>query len=280
MQLVLLSGVSGSGKSVALKALEDAGYFCVDNLPADLIGALADYASQRNEPKVAISADARSRESLGRLPEIVERERKRGTDVRVIFLDASDQSLVRRFSETRRPHPLAGEDRTLPEAIAEERRVLSWLAEIGQRIDTGMLTPSQLRGWIQDLVVTDRAQLTLIFESFGYKGGVPLDADFVFDARCVLPNPHYEPQLRALTGADDAVVEFLERETQAGLLVEDIQRFLQRWLPRFVLDQRASITVAIGCTGGRHRSIYIVRQLAQLFASEYTVVVRHRDTRD
>jgi UPF0042 nucleotide-binding protein len=280
MQLVLLSGVSGSGKSVALKALEDAGYFCVDNLPADLIGALADYASQRNEPKVAISADARSRESLGRLPEIVERERKRGTDVRVIFLDASDQSLVRRFSETRRPHPLAGEDRTLPEAIAEERRVLSWLAEIGQRIDTSMLTPSQLRGWIQDLVVTDRAQLTLIFESFGYKGGVPLDADFVFDARCVLPNPHYEPQLRALTGADDAVVEFLERETQVGLLVEDIQRFLQRWLPRFVLDQRASITVAIGCTGGRHRSIYIVRQLAQRFASEYTVVVRHRDTRD
>lgn len=280
MQLVLLSGVSGSGKSVALKALEDAGYFCVDNLPADLIGALADYASQRNEPKVAISADARSRESLGRLPEIVERERKRGTDVRVIFLDASDQSLVRRFSETRRPHPLAGEDRTLPEAIAEERRVLSWLAEIGQRIDTGMLTPNQLRGWIQDLVVTDRAQLTLIFESFGYKGGVPLDADFVFDARCVLPNPHYEPQLRSLTGADDAVVEFLERETQVGLLVEDIQRFLQRWLPRFVLDQRASITVAIGCTGGRHRSIYIVRQLAQRFASEYTVVVRHRDTRD
>ena len=280
MQLVLLSGVSGSGKSVALKALEDAGYFCVDNLPADLIGALADYALQRNEPKVAISADARSRESLGRLPEIVERERKRGTDVRVIFLDASDQSLVRRFSETRRPHPLAGEDRTLPEAIAEERRLLSWLAEIGQRIDTGMLTPNQLRGWIQDLVVTDRAQLTLIFESFGYKGGVPLDADFVFDARCVLPNPHYEPQLRALTGADEAVVEFLERETQVGLLVEDIQRFLQRWLPRFVLDQRASITVAIGCTGGRHRSVYIVRQLAQRFASEHTVIVRHRDTRD
>lgn len=280
MQLVLLSGVSGSGKSVALKALEDAGYFCVDNLPADLVGALADYAAERNEPRVAISADARSRESLGRLPAIVERESKRGTDVRVIFLDASDQSLVRRFSETRRPHPLAGEDRTLPEAIAEERRVLSWLAEIGQRIDTSMLTPNQLRGWIQDLVVTDRARLTLIFESFGYKGGVPLDADFVFDARCVLPNPHYEPQLRALTGADDAVVEFLERETQVGLLVEDIQRFLQRWLPRFVLDQRASITVAIGCTGGRHRSIYIVRQLAQRFASEYTVVVRHRDTKD
>ena len=280
MQLVILSGLAGSGKSVALKALEDAGFFCVDNLPAELIGPLADHAASRNEPKVAIGADARSGASLGRLPEIVERERARGADVRVIFLDTNDQSLVRRFSETRRPHPLAGEGRTLPEAIAEERRVLSWLAEIGQRVDTSRLTPNQLRGWIQDLVVTDRAQLTLIFESFGYKGGVPLDADFVFDARCVLPNPHYEPQLRALTGADDAVVEFLERETQVGLLVEDIQRFLQRWLPRFVLDQRASITVAIGCTGGRHRSIYIVRQLAQRFASEYTVVVRHRDTKD
>lgn len=280
MQLVLLSGVSGSGKSVALKALEDAGYFCVDNLPAELIGPLADYAALRNEPRVAISADARSRESLGRLPEIVERERARGTDVRVIFLDTNDQSLVRRFSETRRPHPLAGEDRTLQEAIAEERRVLAWLSEIGQRIDTSVLTPNQLRGWIQDLVVTDRATLTLIFESFGYKGGVPLDADFVFDARCVLPNPHYEPQLRAQTGNDADVIAFLERETQVGLLVEDIQRFLQRWLPRFVLDQRASITVAIGCTGGRHRSIYIVNQLAQRFASEYAVVVRHRDTRD
>jgi UPF0042 nucleotide-binding protein len=277
MQLVLLSGVSGSGKSVALKALEDAGYFCVDNLPADLIGPLADYSLSRGEPKVAISADARSRESLGRLPAIVEKERGRGTDVRVIFLDASDESLVRRFSESRRPHPLSGDGRTLPEAIAEERRLLAWLAEIGQRIDTSVLTPGQLRGWIQDLVVADRTQLTLIFESFGFKSGPPLDADFVFDARCVLPNPHYDPQLRPQTGHDADVIAFLERETQAGILIEDIQRFLQRWLPRFVLDQRASITIAIGCTGGRHRSVYIVEQLAERFASEYQVVVRHRD---
>jgi RNase adapter protein RapZ len=277
MQLVLLSGVSGSGKSVALKALEDSGYFCVDNLPADLIGALADYAVSRGEPKVAISADARSRESLGRLPEIVEKEKARGNDVRVIFLDASDESLVRRFSETRRPHPLAGDGLSLPDAIAEERRVLAWLAEIGQRIDTSALTPGQLRGWIQDLIVTDRGQLTLIFESFGFKRGPPLDADFVFDARCVLPNPHYDPQLRPLTGHDAEVVSFLERETQAGLLIEDIQRFLQRWLPRFLLDQRASITIAIGCTGGRHRSVYIAEALAERFASDHQVVVRHRD---
>ena len=277
MQLVLLSGVSGSGKSVALKALEDAGYFCVDNLPAELVAPLADYARTRGEERVAISADARSRESLGGLPAMVEQLRGNGIEVRVIFLDSDDESLLRRFSESRRPHPLA-EGRTLAEAIAEERRVLSWLAEIGQRIDTSHLTPNQLRGWIRDLVVTDRHQLTLIFESFGFKGGAPLDADFVFDARCVLPNPHYDPQLRPLTGHDAPVAEFLERETQANLLVEDIQAFLQRWLPRFMLDQRASITVAIGCTGGRHRSIYIANQLADRFRSEYPVVVRHRDT--
>ena len=278
MQLVLLSGVSGSGKSVALKALEDAGFFCVDNLPADLIGSLADYAMARNEPKVAISADARSRESLGRLPDIVAKERDRGNDVRVIFLDADDESIARRFSETRRPHPLAGEGRVLREAIAEERRLLAWLAEIGQRIDTSHLTPSQLRGWIQDLMmVTDRSRLTLSFESFGFKDGTPLDADFVFDARCILPNPYYDPRLRPLTGHDPEVVAFLERETQAGIYIEDIQRFLQAWLPRFVLDQRASITIAIGCTGGRHRSVYIVDQLAERFAPDYPVVVRHRD---
>ena len=278
MQLVVLSGVSGSGKSVALKALEDAGYFCVDNLPADLVATLADYLASRNEPKVAISADARSRESLSRLPMIVERERARGTDVRVIFLDASDESVVRRFSESRRPHPLARDGQSLPEAIAEERRVLAGLAEIGQRIDTSVLIPAQLRGWIQDLVVADRTRMTLVVESFGWKNGPPLDADFVFDTR-FLPNPHYDPQLRAQTGHDPQVVSFLERETQAGLLIEDIQRFLQRWLPRFVLDQRASITVAIGCTGGRHRSVYVADQIAERFASEYQVVLRHRDLR-
>ena len=276
MQLVFVTGVSGSGKSVALRTLEDAGYFCVDNLPADLIAALVDYAASRGEPKVAISADARGQESLGRLPAVVERERARGQDVRVIFLDASDESLVRRFSESRRPHPLSREDRSLPEALAEERALLSPLAEIAQRIDTSNLTPVQLRSWMQDLVVADRSRMTLVFETFGWKGGPPLDADFVFDAR-FLPNPHYDPQLRPQTGADPAVIAFLQRETQAELYVEDIQRFLQRWLPRFVLDQRASLTVAIGCTGGRHRSVYVASELAERFASEYEVVLRHRD---
>jgi UPF0042 nucleotide-binding protein len=277
MLLVLLSGVSGSGKSVALKALEDAHFFCVDNLPADLISPLVEYAESRGEPKVAISADARSRESLGRLPDIVARLRERGHDVRVIFLDSNDESLVRRFSETRRPHPLARDGQALAEAIAEERRVLAWLAEIGHRIDTSALLPAQLRGWVQDLIVTDRERLVLTFESFGFKGGVPLDADYVFDARCVLPNPHYDPALRNLTGKDADVIAYLERETQAGIFIEDIQRFLQRWLPRFMLDQRAFLTVAIGCTGGRHRSVYIAEQLAERFGSEHQVVLRHRD---
>jgi UPF0042 nucleotide-binding protein len=276
MQLVFLTGVSGSGKSVALRTLEDAGYFCVDNLPADLISSLVDYAASRGEPKVAISADARGPESLGRLPGVIERERERGQDVRVIFLDASDESLVRRFSESRRPHPLSRADRSLPEAIAEERALLSPLVEIAQRIDTSSLTPVQLRSWIQDLVVADRTKMTLVFETFGWKGGPPSDADFVFDAR-FLPNPHYDAQLRPQTGSDPEVMAFLQRETQAELYVEDIQRFLQRWLPRFVLDQRPSLTVAIGCTGGRHRSVYVAHQLAERFSSEYQVVLRHRD---
>lgn len=276
MKLVLLTGVSGSGKSVALKALEDAGFFCVDNLPADLIPALVDFVATRREPKVAISADARAVETLARLPEIVAAERARGTDLRLVFLDANDESLVRRFSETRRPHPLASEGRTLEEAIAEERRLLAGLAETGLRIDTSALAPSQLRGWIQDLVVADRSRLTLCVESFGFKGGVPLDADFVFDVR-FLPNPHYDPQLRPLTGADPEVVAFLERETEAGVFIEEIQRFLQRWIPKFVLDQRAALTVAFGCTGGRHRSVYVANQLAERFAADYRVLVRHRD---
>jgi len=273
MQLVLLSGVSGSGKSVALKALEDAGFFCVDNLPA---GMVHDLVASRSEPKVAISADARSPETLAQLPAIVARERERGIDVGVIFLDATDESLVRRFSETRRPHPLAREARTIHEAIAEERKLLEGVAEIGQRIDTSALTPSQLRGWIQDLVVAGRSRLSLVFTSFGYKGGVPLDADFVFDMR-FLPNPHYDPKLRTLTGVDPEVVAFLERETEAGVVIEDIQRFLQRWLPKYVLDQRASLTVAIGCTGGRHRSVYVASQLAERFGADYDVILRHRD---
>jgi UPF0042 nucleotide-binding protein len=276
MQLTLISGVSGSGKSVALKALEDAGYFCVDNLPPTLIAELVSYVSSRGEPRVAVSADARSAETIGILPDVVAGQRRSGTDVRLIFLDASDASLMRRFSESRRPHPLAGEGRTIEESIAEERALLAPIAELGQRLDTSSLTPVQLRGWIHDLMVLDPTRLTLCLESFGFKGGVPLDADFVFDSR-FLPNPHYDPVLRPKTGKDREVATFLERETEAGLLLEDIQRFVERWLPKFTLERRAALTIAIGCTGGRHRSVYLVEALAERLRRQYPLIVRHRD---
>ena len=276
MQLTLVSGVSGSGKSVALKALEDSGYFCVDNLPPHLIRGLVSYVASRGDPRVAVSADARSADTIGILPKVVEEERANGTDVRLIFLDASDASLVRRFSETRRPHPLAGAGRTLEEAIAEERSLLAPIAELGQRVDTSTLNPVQLRGWIHDLLVTDTSRLLLCIESFGFKGGVPLDADFVFDAR-FLPNPYYDPLLRPKSGKDPDVAAFLERETEAGLFLEDIQRLIERWLPKFTLDRRAALTVAIGCTGGRHRSVYLVEGLAARLRPQHQLIVRHRD---
>jgi UPF0042 nucleotide-binding protein len=276
MQLILLSGVSGSGKSVALRALEDAGYFCVDNLPPHLIGNLVAYAAARGEPRVAVSADARSADTISGLPQVAADIRAGGIDVRLVFLDASDASLVRRFSETRRPHPLAGEGRTLEEALALERGLLAPVAEMGHRVDTSTLTPVQLRGWIRDLLVLDPTRLALSLESFGFKGGVPLNADFVFDAR-FLPNPHYDPLLRPKTGLDAEIATFLEGETEAGLLVEDIHRFIERWFPRFSLDRRAALTVAVGCTGGRHRSVYIVERLAERLRPEHPVIVRHRD---
>jgi UPF0042 nucleotide-binding protein len=276
VQLTLVSGVSGSGKSVALKALEDAGYFCVDNLPPHLIRGLVSYVASRGDPRVAVSADARSADTIGILPKVVEEERANGTDVRLVFLDASNASLVRRFSETRRPHPLAGAGRTLEEAIAEERALLAPIAELGQRVDTSNLNPVQLRRWIQDLLVTDTSRLVLCLESFGFKGGVPLDADFVFDAR-FLPNPHYDPLLRPKSGKDPEVAAFLECETEAGLFLEDIQRMIERWLPKFALDRRAALTVAIGCTGGRHRSVYLVEGLAARLRPQYALIVRHRD---
>lgn len=276
MQLTLVSGVSGSGKSIALKALEDSGYFCVDNLPPVLIRGLIAWVASRGEPCVAVSADARSVDAIEILPRIVEEERSHGTEVRLLFLDASDASLVRRFSETRRPHPLAGEGRTLEEAIATERTLLAPISEMGHRVDTSSLSPVQLRGWIHDLLMTDPSRLVLCLESFGFKGGVPLDADFVFDSR-FLPNPYYDPRLRHLSGTDPEVADFLERETEALVFLEDIHRLIERWLPRFTQERRAALTVAIGCTGGRHRSVYLVEGLARHLRPHHALIVRHRD---
>ena len=276
MQLILLSGLSGSGKSVALKALEDTGYFAVDNLPASLIATLIDSIKASSE-KVAISIDARTGETLLTLPDTIKQLNASGIDCRVIFLEANDDALARRFSETRRPHPLADKiPGGMMACIKEERRMLADIAELGHRMDTSDVSPNALRGWIKDWLKVDRNRIALAFQSFGFKHGIPMDADLVFDAR-FLPNPYYDPVLRPLTGKDAPVKAFLQADLNVAHFVDDIASFLLRWLPSFMRDNRAALTIAIGCTGGQHRSVYIVEELAQRFGSEQQVLIRHRD---
>ena len=274
MQLILVSGLSGAGKSIALDVLEDGGYYCVDNLPAtlllDVVGFLADAGHER----VAVSVDARSA-ALAALPEGVARLKSGGADCRVLFLEANPQTLMRRFSETRRRHPLTVEGLTLAEAIERERTLLGGVAELGHRIDTSELQPKVLRNWIRDMLGLSGGSLTVLFESFAFRDGIPLDADWVIDVR-MLPNPHYDPALRPLTGRDAAVIAFLDGQEQVQQLREDVRAFLARWLPEVVKDNRSYLTVAIGCTGGRHRSVYMAEKLAAAFAGAWRVLVRHR----
>ncbi len=275
MKLVLVSGFSGSGKSVALKALEDTGYFAVDNLPASLVESLL--VEMADLPQIAIAIDVRSGESVAALPALVKSLRVRDVDCRLLFLEANDDSIARRFAETRRPHPLA--DRVsggVTACIAEERRLLADIAELGHRMDTSGVNANVLRGWIKDWLELDRSRLSLTFQSFGFKHGNPMDADFLFDAR-FLPNPFYDPQLRALTGRDEKVRTMLLADTNAGRFVRDIADFISRWLPSFARDNRTSLTIAIGCTGGQHRSVFIVEELAAYFGGNQQVLVRHRD---
>jgi UPF0042 nucleotide-binding protein len=274
MQLVLVSGMSGSGKSIALTVLEDAGYYCVDNLPAPLLLEVVRFLSEAGHEQVAVSVDARS-VALSALPERLGELRNHGIDSRLLYLEASQESLLRRFSETRRRHPLAGQGLTVAEAIERERQMLGGVAELGHRIDTSDLQPKALRHWIKDLLGLQPASMMLLFESFGFKDGIPLDANWVIDAR-MLPNPHYEPGLRALTGRDPAVIEFLENQEAVGRLFDDVRGFLRRWLPEMVRDNRYHVTVAIGCTGGQHRSVYLAEKLAADFGKTWPVLVRHR----
>lgn len=274
MQLVLVSGMSGSGKSIALTVLEDAGYYCVDNLPAPLLVEVVRFLSEAGHENVAVSVDARS-VALSALPERLDELRARGIDSRLLYLEASQDSLLRRFSETRRRHPLAGQGLTVAEAIEREREMLGGVAELGHRIDTSDLQPKALRHWIKDLLGLHSGSMMLLFESFGFKDGIPLDANWVIDAR-MLPNPHYEPDLRALTGRDPPVIAFLEKQEAVGRLFEDVRGFLRRWLPDMVRDNRYHVTVAIGCTGGQHRSVYLAEKLAADFGKTWPVLVRHR----
>ena len=269
-----MSGLSGSGKSIALKVLEDAGYYCVDNLPATLLLEVADFlALEAHHERIAVSVDARSA-SLPALPENIERLKARGFDCRVIYLEANTPTLLRRFSETRRRHPVSG-DMTLSEAIERERTLLAGVAPLGQRIDTSELQPRVLQNWIRDLLGLGAGALTLLFESFSYKQGVPLDADWVLDAR-MIANPHYDPKLRPYTGRDAPVVEYLEHDALAQQWLADVRALLARWLPEIVRENRSYVTVAIGCTGGRHRSVYLAERLAETFRAEWKVLVRHR----
>jgi UPF0042 nucleotide-binding protein len=295
-EVVLVTGISGSGKSVALHALEDAGFFCVDNLPPEL---LRDFLSLENENgrldrRVAIAVDVRSAGSLPHLLPLIQQLRSEGIVIHVLFLDATTDALVRRFSETRRPHPLSAsvpsngshgaEPNTrhaLVDAIELERELLAELREIATVLDTSQLRTAQLRAWMRDMVRAGSNRLTLVFESFAFKHGVPLDADYVFDVR-MLPNPHYVPELKALTGRDAPVAEFLEAQPDVHEMLGQIETFLARWLPAFETDQRSYLTVAIGCTGGQHRSVYFALTLAERFRERAVTLIRHRelDARD
>jgi len=274
MQLILVSGLSGSGKSIALHVLEDGGHYCVDNLPATLLLDVMDFLAETGLERVAVSVDARSA-ALAALPESIAKLRARGVDCRVIFLEANSQALLRRFSETRRRHPLTGLGLTLVEAIEKERALLSGIADLGHRIDTSDLQPKVLQNWIRDLLGLGGGALMLLFESFAFRDGIPLDADWVIDAR-MLPNPHYDPALRPHTGRDAPVVDFLDRQEPVQRLLDDLRSFLARWLPDIARESRSYLTIAIGCTGGRHRSVYLVERLAESFRSDWRVLVRHR----
>ncbi len=276
MQLVLVSGLSGSGKSIASAVLEDAGYYCIDNLPLSLVEEVVLHLSRGGQRKIGIAVDARGREDFTAFPALVDKLMAAGFDVRVIFLEAKTPTLVKRFSETRRKHPLSSGEVSLAEAIDLEREKLADVMGYAHRIDTSDLAPSTLALWVKDLIVQDRSRITLLFQSFGFKHGIPLDADMVFDVRC-LPNPHYVPELRPLTGRDDSVRAYIEASPDAMKMQADIRAFVENWLPCFIRDNRAYLTVAIGCTGGRHRSVYFVEALGAIFRDSEQVLVRHRE---
>lgn len=285
LEVVLITGLSGSGKSIALKALEDAGYYCVDNLPPELLPAFVRLQHAHHGQRVAIAIDARSATSLPHLPQQLEQLQRlggegEGVQLHTLFLDANTPTLVRRFSETRRRHPLAPTDwpdgGALAQVIEHERELLSSLRECAHVIDTSNIRGPQLQNYVKAFIEAPANQLTLIFQSFGFKHGLPMDADYVFDVR-MLPNPYYEPELRELTGRDAPVMAFLQQHGEVAQMQQDVAQFLQRWLQALVRNHRSYVTVAIGCTGGQHRSVYLCEQLAQQFAAQWGTLVRHRE---
>ncbi|MGE6210914.1 RNase adapter RapZ [Comamonas aquatica] len=284
LEIVLITGMSGSGKSVALHALEDAGYYCVDNLPPELLADFVRLQHVHHGNRVAIAIDARSAAGLPDLPrelEKLQRLKASGVHLHVLFLDASTSTLVRRFSETRRRHPLSQSKlpdgrQALVEIIEQERELLGDLREYAHVIDTSNIRGSQLQSYVKALIQAPANQMTLVFQSFGFKHGIPVDADYVFDVR-MLPNPYYDLELRPLTGMDEPVQRFLRQQPDAAAMQTHIAQFLDHWLPALNANHRSYVTVAIGCTGGQHRSVYLVEQLAQRYQAQWTTLRRHRE---
>ncbi|HUL12648.1 MAG TPA: RNase adapter RapZ [Methylococcaceae bacterium] len=283
MKLVIVSGLSGSGKSIALETLEDCGYYCIDNLPVALLDAFVKQvmiANQNIFRKTALGIDARTQsQSLGEFPDTLKMMDKLGIDCEVLYLQAEPETLLKRFSETRRKHPLTDSAHSLSEAIELERQLLEPIAqEADLLIDTTSTNVHQLRELVRVRVGAKQNRLmSLYFQSFGFKHGIPLDTDFVFDARC-LPNPHWEPALRSKTGKDVEVVEFLNRSGDVQAYLDDIVALLERWIPRFEAENRSYLTIAVGCTGGQHRSVYLVEALARHFReSVHDILLRHRE---
>ena len=285
MRIFLISGISGSGKSVALNVLEDTGFFCVDNLPPALLPALISTLVNDGIQTAAITIDARSTDSLSELINTIRQIKAAGHQLDLLFLTAKTEALIARFSETRRSHPLShrllpgqnpSDPLTLTECIQTERKMLSDLEILADVVDTSGLKTNQLRSWVKELINADRHDITILFESFAFKVGVPLNADLVFDVR-TLPNPHYDINLRPLTGKDPAIQTYLNEQPEAADMLNDIRQFVQKWLPSFKNDNRSYLTICIGCTGGQHRSVYMVEQLAKHFKATEQVLIRHRE---
>ena len=313
-ELVLITGMSGSGKSVALHALEDLGFYCVDNLPPELLISFVDLENKLKTEKVAIAMDVRSRAALPLVPAQLAELRKRNINIRLLFLECNTDTLVHRYSETRRRHPLSQSNKTiasvhsnvhqsshptdrqtervnlndnptqdqspsirnLSESIELERELLADLREMSHIIDTSLLKRSKLQSYIHSLIGAPAAALTLMFESFAFKRGIPVHADYVFDVR-MLPNPHYEPSLKELTGLDAPVAQWLDQHASVNAMRTQIAQFVSNWLPALDEDHRSYVTVAIGCTGGQHRSVYLVEKLAKEFSTHWVTLKRHRE---
>ncbi|MCW8917453.1 MAG: RNase adapter RapZ [Gammaproteobacteria bacterium] len=283
MKLLIISGTSGAGKSVVLHALEDIGGYCIDNLPMALLPAFAKEmidAPHRHYEMIAVGLDARNlNNDFATFPTILQQLKKSGLTCEVIFIDATDDILIKRFSETRRRHPLTDNEVPLEEAILQERMLLKPIAgEADIQLDSSRTNIHQLRELIQKTVGERHdTEMSVLFQSFGFKHGIPLEADFIFDVRC-LPNPHWEPRLRPLSGRDPEVAHFLENHFEVNRMLEHISGFLEQWLPQFAADNRSYLTVAIGCTGGQHRSVFLVERLSQLFRKKgIAILTRHRE---